>query len=106
MVHIQKNDVIPDGEPKALKYVWAQRQMQPWGKPLPAQCPQCRAFRPWGPRKNFEEDGSKVARFFCGGKYKKSLCGYVFEVVIPKNLIKTEGDWLKVGWPVNGNNCI
>lgn len=105
VVHIRKGDT-PDGLPKSLKYVWGQKQMQPWGKPLPAQCPHCRAFRSWGPRKNIEEGGGKVAKFYCRGQLNRVACKYVFVAPMPSNLIHTTGDWLTVIWPSSGENVI
>ena len=79
--------------------------MQPWGKPLPAQCPKCLSFRSWGDRKNRHvapsglDPGEAFAEFRCQGKIKKADCNYLFVVKQPKNLTGTIGDWLVVTWP-------
>ena len=32
---------------KGCKYVWTHRDRQPWGQPLPIQCPQCGTVQKW-----------------------------------------------------------
>ena len=32
---------------KGCKYVWTHRDHQPWGQPLPIQCPQCGTVQKW-----------------------------------------------------------
>jgi hypothetical protein len=97
VVHLKK------GIDKGSKYVWAHRDMQPWGTPLPAQCPNCKTFRPWGPRKSGKD---KVATFRCQGKYNKSDCNYLFVASIPSNVVHTTNDWMTVEWPPVGENMI
>lgn len=96
MVHIKKG---PDGSQDSSKYIWAQRNMQPWGRPLPAQCSRCKSFRPWGDRKNRPD---LSAEFRCRGKHGKGDCNELFVAARPKNLDRTIDDWMVVSWPAEG----
>jgi len=93
VVHIRK------GVDQSVKYVWAHKDLQPWGTPLPAQCPHCKSFRPWGPRKPGQK---KSATFRCQGKYNKVDCNHLFVALWPDNMVTTDHDWMVVEWPPKG----
>jgi hypothetical protein len=106
LVYIQKAEK-ENAPPTSFKYVWSQKDMQPWGKPIPAQCPQCKGFRPWGNRKlEYQPDDSQQAKFYCRGQFKGSACNYAFVAPKPKNVIRTLADWMMVKWPADGPNTI
>jgi hypothetical protein len=100
VIHIKRDD---KGAIRSSKYVWAHRDMQPWGQPLPAQCPQCKSFRSWGKRKNTQS----TAEFRCEAKRKQGDCNYLFVVEQPGNIVRSKGDWIDVSWPPpKGKNMI
>ena len=39
--------VLHFAEDQVCRYVWAHQKTQPWGHPLPLQCPQCGILKPW-----------------------------------------------------------
>jgi len=94
VVHIRRN---PQGATISSKYVWGHREMQPWGQPLPAQCPECKSFRSWSKRKTRSD--KSTAEFRCEAKRTQGHCNYVFVAGMPGNLTRSMDDWMVVSWP-------
>jgi hypothetical protein len=94
IIHLRETEGVIHG----LEYVWAHRQMQPWGSPLPPQCPRCFSFRPWAERKKTTD--SRVV-FSCKGKSKGMVCGYLDKADRPSNLrdAPPRSDWITLNWP-------
>jgi hypothetical protein len=81
------------------KYIWAHKDMQPWGVPLPPQCENCGAFRPWGPRMKGKD--KTTAKFRCQASMSEDLsCKQVLQIPKPKGeLLQLFKDWMSMDWP-------
>jgi hypothetical protein len=99
------------GSQHATKYLWAHKSFQPWGKRVPAQCPNCGIFNPWK-QISVGAGNSQGYRVYC----KNSQCDtrdgktpkrkpYEFTVLKPQNseiiraTVETGGTgscWLKI----------
>jgi hypothetical protein len=81
------------------KYVWAHKDMQPWGNPLPPQCERCGAFRPWGPRLRGKD--KVTAEFSCQAVTSDGLqCKHVVRFVKPEvEGLQIFKEWMSMNWP-------
>jgi hypothetical protein len=86
---------------QVMRYVWAHKEYQPWGRKIPAQCPQCGSLNPW----EMASQGKGVYGVEC----KNTDCGVVrgrnsgrphtFQAICPAGgeLLTTSGNgsWMK-----------
>lgn len=95
IIHIKRKD---ENILDPVKYMWAQYEMQPWGTPILVQCPGCKSFRPWGPRRKASDNST--AEFRCRAMTIDSArCNFVLHVPKPPNVVRAVKDWLIVSWP-------
>ena len=104
IVHIIKNGPGSDTPVSSFKYVWAHREMQPWGRPKPAQCSKCKSFRSWGAR--LPPNNLDGGAFRCEAVIKNQVCHNVFVSARPSNISLQVGDWIIATWPANEDGAI
>ena len=96
IVHISDSDKGKVG----VCYVWAPRALQPWGNPLPPQCPVCLCFRSWG---KYTVGTNNCLSFACGGvNGNEFICRHTITFQKPDNVISVglhRSDWMKLSWP-------
>ena len=104
IMHIIKNSPSSDTPVSSFKNVWAHREMQPWGRPKPAQCSKCKSFRSWGAclPPNYLVRGA----FHCEAVIKNQVCHNIFVSVWPSNVSLHVGDWIIAIWPTNEDGAI
>lgn len=96
VVHITNTDKGTAG----VCYVWAPRALQPWGNPLPVQCPVCLCFRSF---KKPTMGANNTISFTCDGINGNGIpCRDVIYFHKPKNVLSAglhKTDWIKLSWP-------
>jgi len=96
IVHISDTDKGIAG----VCYVWAPRALQPWGNPLPVQCPVCLAVRSF---KKWTVGTNNTISFTCEGINGNGItCNEVLFFHKPDNVLSADlkkSDWIKFSWP-------
>jgi hypothetical protein len=94
VIHLESRD----GNVVGKKYVWAQKDVRPWGTVVPSQCVKCLSFRSFGVR----QKSGKRDFMECGGiKMNGSPCLHqiTFEPPAGQKSVPGAPDWLMFDWP-------
>ncbi len=95
----KQTNVVHISDSSARKYVWAHRNIQPWGRRLPTQCPRCGVLNPWKIPVYIPQDESYRIRCHNDGCGAGQQGGFQDEIKRPEGveLIKGGGGGLS-GW--------
>ena len=94
---------------KSVQYVWAHKNMQPWGKRLPAQCDKCGSFRSWDKPGSIPASDSNRGgySFRCTGTTQNgSNCTHIITSYQPEGIIEVKNNWMTLPWPHSVVNAI
>lgn len=78
---------------------WAHPRIQPWGKPVPYQCPSCHCIQAWD-QKGLGSEMRGDVEMHCRHKGEHGQCArhLVFEKSLPFKVLKgVEGAWVVFG---------